>query len=245
MATEVLDRSSADLSTSYRTLLLVWQDPASRRFIKVGQLDALSDSRFAFQYLDAARGEESFAPLADYPNLDAVYVSDEVPAFFANRVLSSDRPAYDNYLSWLGIADLSPDQIPVEVLARTGGGRATDTFHVVDLPIDDGQRFSSRFFVSGIRYAPDSDAELRSLQPGAELNVQLEAENPRNSRAVVVAAESGAKLGYVPDWLCGDIHDRIQNGWSVRVVAERINPDAPAHIRLLVRLDASPTAPKG
>ncbi len=54
MATQVLEPAVVDLSTSRRSLLLVWQNPNTRQFLKVGQLDALDHGRFAFRYLENA-----------------------------------------------------------------------------------------------------------------------------------------------------------------------------------------------
>ncbi|MQA27175.1 MAG: hypothetical protein GEU94_17305 [Micromonosporaceae bacterium] len=68
-------------------MLLIWQDPVSRQFRRVGQLDHLDDGRYAFRYLDDAH-HRGFYPLAEFPDLDAVYVSSELPAFFGNRVMS-------------------------------------------------------------------------------------------------------------------------------------------------------------
>jgi hypothetical protein len=238
MAIEVLDLTTADLTSSRRTLLLVWQDPSSGRFIKVGQIDALPKSRLAFHYLESAWDASNFVPLVEYPERHVVYISDEVPAFFANRILSADRPGYDHYLEWLGIADLDEADIPFEVLARTGGSRATDTFHVVDAPTHDESRLTSRFFVSGIRHTDDADAVLASLSTGDRLALVLESSNPKNPKAVLINTTDGRKIGYVPDWLCGDAYERIKDGWQVTAVAERVNPDAPAHVRVLCRVDA-------
>lgn len=238
MTIEALDLSTADLTASRRTLLLVWQDPSSGRFIKVGQIDALPGSRLAFHYLESAWDAPNFVPLVEYPERHVVYISDEVPAFFANRILSADRPGYDNYLEWLGIAGLDEADIPFEVLARTGGSRATDTFHVVDAPTHDESRLTSRFFVSGIRHTDDADAVLASLNSGDRLTLVLEDSNPKNTKAVLVDTTDGRKIGYVPDWFCGDLHDRVKDGWQVTAVAERVNPDAPAHVRVLCRVDA-------
>lgn len=238
MGTHALDPVQVDLTASRRTLILVWQNPVSRRFVKVGQLDALPYARFAFRYLPNAWEDPEFVPLLEYPDPDAAYVSDEVPAFFANRILSADRPNYERYLGWLGIADLGPDEVPFEVLARTGGGRATDTFHIVDLPLDLGDRFSSRFFVSGVRHSADSGAVIGTLRDGASLLLELEEVNTVNPKAVLIDTADGRKVGYVPDWLCADVHDRIKDGWQVTAVAERVNPDAPSHVRVLCRLDA-------
>ncbi|WP_295839682.1 HIRAN domain-containing protein [uncultured Microbacterium sp.] len=239
MATQALDRDQLDLTASRKTLILVWQNPESRLFAKVGQLDALPSGRFAFHYLPGAWDDPAFVPLLEYPDRDTAYVSDEVPAFFANRILSADRPNYVRYLRWLGIDDLSLDDVPFEVLARTGGGRATDTFHVVELPVTDGNRLTSRFFVSGVRHFPDSEGVIANLQNGATLRLELEETNDVNPKAVLVNTADGHRFGYVPDWLCGDVHARLKGGWSITAVAERVNPDAPAHIRVLCRLDAA------
>lgn len=238
MATQALDREHLDLSASRKALVLVWQNPASRLFVKVGQLDELPAGRFAFHYLAGAWVDPAFVPLLEYPDRDTAYISDEVPAFFANRILSVDRPHYDRYLGWLGIEDLSPDEVPFEVLARTGGGRATDTFHVVELPLADVDRLTSRFFVSGVRHFADSGTAIASLKVGATLRLELEERNEVNPKAVLVSTVNGQRFGYVPDWLCADVHARVKDGWSVAVVAERVNPDAPAHVRVLCRLEA-------
>lgn len=242
MATRALDRDRLDLSASRGTLILVWQNPTTSRFVKVGQFDALPNTHFAFQYLPTAWRDEDFGPLLEYPDRDAAYVSDELPAFFANRILSPDRPGYERYLTWLGIDDVSADEAPFEVLARTGGGRATDTFHVVDLPLDLGTTFLSRFFVSGVRHADLTGSAVRSLHNGASLTLELDRDNPKNPKAVLIDTTDGQKVGYVPDWLCPDIHDRIENGWTVTAVAERVNPDAPAHVRVLCRIEAKDPA---
>ena len=99
--------------------------------------------------------DPDFVPLLEYPDPESAYVSNELPAFFANRVLSAARPNCARYLDWLGVDALDDQDVPFEVLARTGGGRATDTFHVVDLPISDEDAFragsSSRESVTQIR----------------------------------------------------------------------------------------------
>lgn len=238
MASELLRLTEVDLSATRRSLLLVWQSPASRRFSKVGQLDALPHGRFAFRYFESAWDDPDFQSLVEFPERNGIYVSDELPAFFANRVLSQERAGYGTYLRWLGIDALGAEDVPLEVLARTGGGRATDTFHIVDLPGQAPDLFVSRFFVSGIRHAADADSVLAGIKGGDLLELQLEEHNEINPKAVLIDSADGRKIGYVPDWLCGDIHDRIKDGWSVTAVAERVNPDAPAHIRLLCRIDA-------
>jgi hypothetical protein len=239
MPTQSLEVSDVDLRTAVRQLLLVWQNPDSRRFVKVGRLDQLVDGRFAFGYMAEARDEPGFFPLDEYPAWDRVYVSDELPVFFSNRVMSSERPSYDEYLSWLGVQDLSDVEVPIEILVRTGGGRATDTFHVVDHPFSEADGFESRFFVSGSRHIDGADERIAGLMPQDALDLRLDALNQVNSKAVVVDHD-GKPIGWVPDWLCADVADLMARGWDVSAVAERVNPAAPAHVRVLCRIEARP-----
>ena len=57
-------------------------------------------------------------------------------------------------------------------------------------------------------------------------------------RALLIDAEADTPVGYVPDWLVNEVHELRDSGYQLDVVAERINPTAPAHLRLLCRLEA-------
>jgi len=239
MATQLVDKAAFDASQSLRTLLLIWKNPDTGRYTKVGQLARLDHDRYAFYYVDEARDEPGFTPLLAFPDRDTVFISDTLPPFFANRVLSTKRDGYHTYLEWLGIETLGPDDVPCEVLVRTGAGRATDTFHVVEQPAADAREFTSRFFVSGLRFSENIESVLADLREGDELQLRLDVENPYNPKAVLIDTRDGSTVGYVPDWLCGDIHERFISGWSLRIVLERINPDAPTSVRLLCRIDGT------
>lgn len=239
MATELRSPDRVDLSMSRRSLVLVWQNPETRRFIKVGQVDALPDGKVAFHYLPIAASEPDFEVLDEFSRLNTAYVTDGVPAFFANRILSEDRRGYADYLGWLGLTGWEADDVPFEVLARTGAGRATDTFHVVEAPTDAERRFASRFFVSGIRHTADADGVVATLHEGTQLALERELSNEHNPQAVLINAADGRRIGYVPDWLCGDVYNRLADDrWDVDVVAERVNHHAPVHLRVLCRLEA-------
>lgn len=240
MSAQLHDPGSMDLTSSERSLLLVWQNPRSRRFSKVGRLDALPGGQFAFQYLPEAHEDEDFHALLEYPDLGQAYVTIGLPSFFANRVLSRHRSSFARYITWLGLASFSERETPMEFLARTGGSRATGTFHVVDVPYHAHDRFTSRFFVSGLRHSEDIQAILPRLTDGDDLNLALEPGNRANPHAVLVLTAGDEKIGYVPDWMCSDVHALIDDQWEVSASVERVNLDAPSHVRLLVRLDARP-----
>jgi hypothetical protein len=211
-----------------RRLLLIWQNPKTRSFVRVGELAHLVDGRYSFRYLATASSDPDFFALDEYPFVDRAYVSDSLPAFFANRVMSSGRESYKDYIGWLGL-DATPVAPPMEVLARTGGGKATDTFHVVEVPgegSDEG--VWCRFFASGVRHVATASDVLGRLAPGMELQLEGDALNAVNPHALLLTND-GQSVGWVPDWLIQDLH----NTEDVRVHVEKVNPSAPAHLRLL------------
>lgn len=222
-------------SLDSRSLLLVWQDPESRKFVRVARFSQLSDGRYAFEYEDSASQLPGFFPLAEFPDFKRTYIAGTLPAFFANRIMSHERPTYGQYLEWLGLTPGA--DTPMEVLARTGGGRATDTFHLVDSPTV-GDRMSSRFFVSGVRHVDGAVGRLSRVNVGDELSLRPEPENPVDPRALLIDVESGEPVGWVPNWLLDEVHHFVGKGHAVRITVERLNLDAPDHLKLLARIEA-------
>ncbi len=238
MTNEVLATGAPPAVETARRLLLIWQDPDSRRLVRVGELDQLVDGRFTFRYLSEAR-EPGFSPLVQFPDLDQRYWSSRLPSFFANRVMSRSRGRYGEFRHWIGLEANGADT-PFEVLIRTGGPRATDTFHVVDdLTRSDDGRVISRFLASGVRHVHDAHRRLTSLAEGQELYLRDEPDNCANARAILIDVQDGEPVGYVPDWLVEDVHSLRALATDFRVVVERVNPDAPSHLQLLCRIEAT------
>lgn len=211
------------------SLRLIWKHPDSNRYYEIGKFSALVDGSFVFAYDERVSEVPDFAGFGPFPNLEGQYVSHRLPAFFANRVMSSRRPSFEEYVGWLG---LNRDAAPVEILARTGGGRATDTFHVVEDYDPEADTVEFRFFVSGIRHR--NPGALDSIELGSELSLQDERDNKINPKAILLTS-SGDPLGWVPDWLVDDVHSLRANG-HVRITVDRINRDAPPRLQLLCRL---------
>lgn len=221
-----------------RRLRLIWQNPESRQFVRVGSLSELVDGRYEFTYTKGAHAAEGFYPLTQFPDLDRTYLSAGLPAFFANRVMSRKRESFSDYLRSLGI-DSPAHDTPMELLARTGGPRATDTFHLVDdLTADPDGVVVSRFLASGVRYLDAGGERLSCIADGQHLQLRSEPDNPVNERAQLICVTSGEPVGYVPDWLLADLEDLRARSSSFEVIAERVSPDAHPHLRLLCRIEA-------
>lgn len=235
MATRVHSAPVLDAAERTRTLLLVWQDPRTRAFVRVGRLRHLVNGGYEFSYLASASEQPDFNPLVEFPELDKVYKTSRLPAFFSNRVLSSERASFDEHMKWIGL-DPSDADLPFEFLARTGGARATDTFHVVEEP-PVGAGVLARFFVSGVRYCDPNGTLVGQLSAGTELALRPEPDNKHNPRALLIDVAHDKPIGYVPDWMVGDVHEKKALGNELRTIVEQVNTDAPHHLRVLCRIE--------
>lgn len=224
-----LERPQAERSSTNR-LRLIWKDPATSRYQHVGWFTYANDGQYQFQYVRDL--PDSFEPLEQFPDPSETYQSKDLPAFFANRVMSRGRASYASYVSWLG---LDTKALPVELLARTGGGRATDTFHLVESFGQEDGISSCRFFVSGIQHTSNGLELVTHLHEGDHLSLVDEPDNKHNPRAILLNRRD-VQLGWIPDWLVNDIHS-LQSRGDVQVRVEQINPDAPARLRVLCKLE--------
>ncbi|HZJ10938.1 MAG TPA: hypothetical protein VFD39_14670 [Trueperaceae bacterium] len=222
--------------TPGRAFIVVWQHPQTRAFAQVGRLEVHAD-RYRFRYDAAAADVDGFEPFLAFPELDRTYDAPELFPFVRNRVLSPRRPDYPAYLERLGLHTGDP----VEILARSGGGRATDTVHLVPEPVlTDAGCIELRFLASGVRHADPDGTHLSSVAPGDLLALRDDVGNPANPCALLLDNTSGEEVGWVPDYLLDTVRG-LREFYVVQVIADVVNgPDTPAHLRLLCLLRATP-----
>lgn len=195
-------------------------------------------TRYSFAYLKLAEQLAHFEPLPGLPDVHRRYDSDQLFPVFANRVMPRRRPDYDLFTARL---DLTGDADPFEVLARSGGRRATDRIEVFAAPQRTAEGASSvLFFARGVRHVPGAAGAVASLRPGDRLCLVDEVDNPHNPRALVLRVPDGQQVGWAPDYLVEHVHELRQlNGEDPTVVVEHVNDDTvAAHMRLLCRLSA-------
>lgn len=216
-------------------MLVVWQNPTTRRFVGVAQIDELTDGKFIFAYTEDAKSDDEFIRLAEFPDLESLYLVDALPAFLSNRIMSTRRSSFPEYRAWLGLEG-QDDDLPIEILLRTGGHRVTDTYHIVETPRQTSDAFSTRFFVSGIRHIDGAVERLGHVKQNDVLELVDQPANPKNPEAKLIAKSSVGHLGWVPDWLVSQVRELEQN-YELTCIVEKVNPDAPMHLRLLVKIE--------
>jgi len=185
--------------------------------------------------LRALQPEEWNATIGRIP---AARIAD-LPPFFENRVMSPRRPDFPEYARALHLE--VGEATPFEMLARTGGSRVTDTFHVVAEPTADADgRVRTLFLAHGVRHVDGASERITRLRPGDPLTLRPDPDNEYNLRALLIDAEAGEAVGYVPDWMLDVVHRLVAADPQHRLVVELANgPEMPAHLRLLCRLEAT------
>jgi hypothetical protein len=235
----VEDSHIPDASTHVlRRLAVAWQHPVTRAIEPVGLLEC-DEEGYRFHYIRNALGVDGFRPLLGFPDLHSTYESPRLFPLFAERVMDARRRDYGSYLTQLHLPE---DAEPFELLGRSGGHRKGDTIQLYPEPLvaPDGST-RSIFLVNGVRHvlAEDPTAEQRfaTLQPEEQLVLIDEPDNDWNKRAILVSARDGQRLGWVPDLLLDYLHT-VRDQGEPSLVVEHVNgPEAPPHLRLLVRLN--------
>ena len=234
--------SISNSDDSRRTLFLAWQDPDQRRWFTVGRLDQ-SNGTYVFRYTKGAEQarKQGFTPIVSFPNLHERYESTDIFPLFANQVLPRNRPEFDDFVEWLSIPKDEAD--PVAILARAGE-QAADTLEIFPHPEkQDDEFYTVHFFIRGLRHqSPCAIERVKTLEPGEELLVLPDVQNPHDGDACVLrTAERHEQdmhlMGYLPRYLAGEFgrlsKEQMANS-AVEVVRVNSSP-APIHFRILCR----------
>lgn len=229
-----------------KSLFLAWQAPEdclkSRAWFPIGRLDAESDGsevvscRFRYTHgAERAQREVGFQPLMSFPKLREDYRSQKLFPLFHNRVLSSKRADFPEYLEWLGLPEDQAD--PISILSVSGGQRVTDnlqTFPNVEAA-EDGS-FHLRFFVHGLRHLTEASRErARQLKSGEALRIMVEVNNPATRLAVTMHSEDYIMVGWAPRYLVDDLVRCIPNAPQIEATVVKVNQGhAPLNQSVLV-----------
>lgn len=223
-----------------KALFVAWQEPETRRWVPVGRLTH-ENGKYKFVYTKGAKEARSFTPFGRMVDLDAAYVSDVLFPLFANRMLPKSRPEYAEYLHWLGLGERTPDEL--EILARSGGSRATDTLEIIPCPEPtEDKHYEVYFFSHGLRHLiPENQARVAELRPGERLYLLRDLQNQHDANALLLRTEDPMSIaGYCPRYYSGEFSRLLDSVGAnqVRVTVEQVNPDAPMQLRLLCKVSA-------
>jgi hypothetical protein len=236
------------MTDSIPVLYLAWQEAVSRRWFPVGRLQRLPDDGYEFVYIrgyDAARAEAGMSPIIGFPDPSRRYLSEALFPHFQNRVMPRSREDYPVYIERLGFREEPRD--PLEVLARSGGRKVTDSFSFSLFPEPSkftspgGElRYAVGFFVHGMRYMqPSAPERALRAEPGERLFLMSDFQNPADPDAIMIRTEDNHLLGWVPRYYCADIHDLRRRGQVIDVTVKHVNPaSTPSWLGVMCRIEA-------
>lgn len=220
-------------------LFVAAQNLDSREWVPVAELRQL-DEGYELRYTQGATRVPGFVGFGRMQALDKIYHSGALFPFFSNRLIAKSRPEYRDYLRWLGL-ESAPKNL-LEVLAISGGVRATDSFELVAPPVSDGELLRLRFFPRGLRYLPAASIQLLYEQKdGASLVLMKDVQNEKDESALAIRTvdQTIVLVGYVPRYYCkgiGRLLDRAPQ--DVKLTIQRVNHDAPLDMKLLLAIEA-------
>ncbi|EGR0773830.1 TPA: HIRAN domain-containing protein [Vibrio cholerae] len=222
--------------TDGKPVYLAWQSPESRDWHVVGALTEKSNA-YEFNYTKGVYNAKTFVPFSGMEDLEKSYVSKNLFPLFQNRLLSTRRPEYPSFIKWLGLSE--QEARPVDILARSGGVRATDHLQMFRrIDIDESGVFEHVFFVHGLSHLSKSaQKRVDTLSVGDELFLCHDCQNKYDHDALLVRADKPAEIvGYCPRYLVKDIKSLLRYSDSMSVLVESISVDAPTNYRLMCRV---------
>jgi hypothetical protein len=227
-----------------RILFVCWQSPQNRAIYPIARLFVRDEPpTYEFAYVrgvhDALR--QGLAPFPQMPELDRVYLLNELPPLLTNRLMPKRRPDFAEYIEHLGLAGSAEPPAPELILARSEGRKVTDHIEVTAPPEFDAASRTWVYygFARGVRHLPGAEDAVRQVKAGDELQIDRDGTNEWDARALLVLRSDRARLGFVPHVLIEDFGALMDQGALVRAQVARVNlPPAPLQQRLLVRFAA-------
>ena len=170
-----------------RSLFVAAKHLESREWIPVAELLKHEDG-YELRYLLGAERLPGFTGLSRMQSLEKSYRSKNLFPFFSNRILSKSRPEYQNFLRWLGKEELPSN--PMEMLAVTGGARATDDYELFAHPKLVGGSLELEFFPRGLRHYTDRAVQdLLELSINERVYLLRDVQNGRDPDALAIRSE--------------------------------------------------------
>jgi hypothetical protein len=221
-------------------LFVAWQSPTDRTWFTVGSL-ASNAGRYRFEYTRGAELAQSsgFTAFSAFPDLFVSYESDRLFPFFANRLLSPNRPEYSEFVRWVSHHEVIHE--PVLLLGQSGGTRMTDTLELFPKPeLDDKGHYHLHFFIHGLSHMPGSAAKrAEELVPGERLLIMKDLQNSSDPHALMLRTEGKHDrdiyfLGFFPRYLARDLSPVLDSAKWAPVQVLRVNR-APAPVQYRVK----------
>lgn len=221
-----------------KTVYILWQDTSysGRMWHSVAKIRLTNSDTYLLNYTEGAKNPR-FQPFIKMSDKSKTYESNELFNFLKNRIPPASRPEHEALFQW---CDLDPQSNYLELLSISGGEKATDNYRVVSLPENSNGKYTSTFFVSGIRYLSEKQKyRISQLKEGYQIDYQFEDSNINDPQAVLLLEHlDHTMIGYYPRYLTEDLRNLSMHGAKIKIQVVKLNLDAPEQFRMLCRTTA-------
>lgn len=218
-----------------KTVYILWQDTSysGRMWHAVAKINLTNSDTYVLNYTEGAKNPR-FQPFIKMADKSKKYESNELFNFLKNRIPPESRPEHEALFQW---CDLDIKANYLELLAISGGEKATDNYRVVSLPENINDQYTSTFFVSGIRHlSDDQKTKIAQLKEGYQIDYKFENDNVNDPQAVLLLEQlDNIMIGYYPRYLTEDLRNLNALGANIKIKIVKVNIDAPEQFRLLCR----------
>ena len=237
------------MKESVKNIFVVWQDTKSKKQFPVGQLTYIHNNHEAYQfnYIHGVTEAISygFQPFPGFPELDATYVSTDLFPFFQNRILLPARDEYEAFVTSLG---LSPSEAkPTDILARSGGRRATDTIEIfapaeiIENNEKDYNIARYYFLLHGLSHMKECAQDLATdmVKEGDRIFMMHDIQNPVDGKAMLLRTGDYCSIGFIPRYLLSDMWILVTLHRDLFFYVYKINrPPSPIQQRIVCIAEA-------
>ncbi|MDA0697378.1 MAG: hypothetical protein O2793_13330 [Proteobacteria bacterium] len=221
-----------------KTVYILWQDKtqAGRMWHAVAKLTQTESGSYLFNYTEGAKNPR-FQPFPRMNDKSKKYESSELFGFLKNRIPPASRPEHEALFDW---CNLTSESSYLDLLAISGGEKATDSYRVFSVPEQQNGFYFNTFFVSGIRHLDKvQKSKIQMLQENQTIAYELEDLNINDPHAILLfEKETRTTIGYYPRYLTDDLRKLHSLHSSVEIKVVKVNLDAPEQFRLLCRTKA-------
>ena len=217
-------------------LLLVWQNPVTRRNYTVGKLTKAD--KFYFEYceqFEEAR-DSGWNLMEAFPE-NKKYESKELFPAFSSRLPDKKRRDIKSILKKYNLDCYDG----FELLRRSEARLPIDTYQFVDPIFPEDETIQRDFFIMGIRHNAsclgENCGDLPNVKVGDYLRFIEEPENQYDNYALRVETMNGEHLGYVPRYYNRSILDRLKKDSSYSCCVVDINQSGSCAECIKVRLN--------
>lgn len=235
-----------------KSIYILWQDIESRRQFPVGHLEYIYNDHESYQfcYIQGVTNAIShgFQPFPGFPELESTYVSSELFPFFQNRILQPSREEYDAFVKSLGLSPYGAK--PIDILARSGGRRATDTIEVfapaeiIECAEEDYNIARYYFLLHGLSHMKECAQDLVTdlVKEDDQVFVMHDIQNHADENALLLRTHDYCSIGFIPRYLLGDMWiNNLLHKDLVFSIYKINKPPSPIQQRIVCKAEAKVT----